>query len=235
MRTLGIAGQKIFVVHNGVDVGRFVPRPAAAARERLGLPTDASVVGMVASFKRQKNHLMFFRMARRVLDREPDTRFICVGAPLYGGLQSSDRYFSEMKEAMERMKLARAVLLLGNRDDLADVYNACDLTVLTSHREGTPNVLLEAMACGVPVVATDIADNAIIVPNGRVGYIVPGDDDKAMAERVLQLLNDETTRKQFAVAGRRRMETEFSIGSLVAKTSAVYAELLQRRKNGKAS
>jgi glycosyltransferase involved in cell wall biosynthesis len=228
IRTFGVPDERIFVVHNGVDTQRFAPQMREGLRTRLGVPPSAPVVGMVASFKRQKNHAMFFRMARRVLKRFPQTRFLCAGAQLHGGLQRSGDYAREMAEAIQVMGLFDRVLLLGNRDDLPDLYNACDVTVLTSQREGTPNVLLESMACGVPVVATDVSDNAIVAPDGQVGYIVPYDDDVAMAEHVMQLLGDEALRHRLGCAGREWVQERFSIPALVAKTCDVYRRVLGR-------
>ncbi len=230
IRTLGISPDRIFVVPNGVDADRFVPGSPGDLRTELGIPQDAKVVGMFSSFKVQKNHPMFFRMAQRVLEIEPRARFLCVGDALHRGLQSSDRYHREMAEMIDSLGLSEAVRCLGNRDDAADLYNLCSVTVLTSKREGTPNVLLESMACGVPVVATDVADNAIVVPEGRVGYVVPYDDDRAMAGRVVQLLSDDDARRSLGASARAWVAGEFSLSVLQRKTIAVYAKVLQRRR-----
>lgn len=228
MRSLGIRPEKLFVVHNGVDVERFRPGNGRSIRASLGIAESAGVVGMFASFKRQKNHMMFFRVARRVLAVRPDCRFLCVGSELHGGLQASDDYREEMRKAVADLGLSDEVLTLGNRDDIAEVYRACDVTVLTSRREGTPNVLLESMACGVPVVATNVADNALIVPDGRAGYVVPLDDDAAMADRVLALLGDAAKRSTMGEHARSWVEREFSLDRLVEKTTLVYRILRQR-------
>ena len=194
---------------------------------------------MFASFKRQKNHRMYFRMARRVRAVHPETRFLCVGSELHGGLQTSDQYLDDMKAEIDSMGLSGAMLCLGNRDDVHDVYNLCDVTVLTSRREGTPNVLLESMACGVPVVATDVADNALVAPDGRVGYIVPYDDDEAMAERILQLFADDDARRRLGSGAREWVEREFSLDALMHKTLAVYRQVkrptAERRRRGAGS
>ncbi len=232
-RTLGIAPERVFVVHNGVDTGKFRPYPVSRVREELGIAPDAPVVAMFASFKKQKNHLMLFRVARRVLEKLPDARFLCVGGALHQGLQSSGLYHQEMLKAVESMGISQAVLAIGNRDDVIDVCNSVDVTVLTSYREGTPNVLLESMACGVPVVANQAADNAVIVPDGRVGFVVAFDDDKAMADRLVEMLENPTQREAMGSAARSWAESEFSLSSLACKTLAVYREVLARKsQNG---
>lgn len=219
---LRVPEDRVFVVRNGVDTGTFSPRPPGPIRSRLGIDEASPVVGMFCSFKRQKNHAMFFRVARRLLDVDPQFRFLCVGAELHGGLQGTDRYRTEMLDLASSLGLAEAIIYLGNRDDVADLYNACDVTVLTSMREGTPNVVLESMACGVPVVVTDVADNAIIVPEGQVGYVVPYDDDELMAQRTAHLMSDPAVRESQSVRARRWVESEFSNHLLASRTADVY-------------
>jgi glycosyltransferase involved in cell wall biosynthesis len=232
-RVFGAAPDSVFVVHNGVDLERFAPHGVSAARSQAGLPARGEIVGMFASFKTQKNHPMFFRMARRVLDRHPKTLFLCVGGALHEGLQGSDAYEARMRSMIADLGLRDSVRLVGNRDDIGPWYSACDVTVLTSLREGTPNVLLESMASGVPVVATDVSDNAFVVPDGRAGFVVPCDDDAAMAERVARLLDRPEERTRMGLAAREWVQSEFSLERLGEKTASVYREVLGRRRAGR--
>jgi len=232
-RVFGDSADSLFVVPNGVDTGRFSPGEQRAARARLGLPTQAAVVGMVASFKTQKNHPMFFRMARSVLERCPQAVFPCIGGALHGGLEGSGAYQAEMRALVAELGIADRVLFPGNQDEVVDWYRACDLTVLTSRREGTPNVLLESMACGVPVVATDVADNALIVREGT-GFIVPYDDHAAMAGHVARLLGRPEERRELSRAARAWVEAEFSLARLCDRTLAVYQAVRERRRDGAA-
>lgn len=229
MRRLGLAEERVFVVHNGIDVDRFRPGDGAEGRRELDLPLHAPVIGLFSSFKEQKNHAMFFRAARRVLAARPDARFVCVGDALHGGLQDSGAYRDRMRGLAAVEGLNGAVTFAGNRMDVVPVYRACSITALTSRREGTPNVLLESMACGVPVVATDVADNAYIVPQGRGGHVVPLDDDAAMADRMLELIADERRRNAMGAAAREWVVAEFSAGRMAEKTVSVYREVLRRR------
>jgi glycosyltransferase involved in cell wall biosynthesis len=232
-RVMGVPADSVYVVHNGVDLGRFAPRASAPARAETDLAPSVPVVGMFASFKTQKNHPMFFRMARRVLERHPDTVFLCVGEALHRGLQGSDAYAAQMRDLVRDLHLQDHVRLVGNRDELAPWYASCDVTVLTSVREGTPNVLLESMACGVPVVATDVADNAFVVPQGEAGFVVASDDDATMAERVSELLARPQQRRDMGRAARAWVEREFSLARLAEKTAAVYRAVLERRREGR--
>jgi glycosyltransferase involved in cell wall biosynthesis len=228
-RTLGHAPEVYRVVHNGVDVQRFAPRDGGAARRELGIASDERVVGMFASFKEQKNHPLFFAAARRVLARLPRARFLLVGEELYAGMHGSGEYRRRMDRLVEESGIRERCLFLGNRPDVERLYCACDVTVLPSLFEGTPNVLLESMACEVPVVATAVSDNAYIVPEGRAGYLVPLGDDLALAERVCRLLEDETLRATMGKAAREWTLREFSSAQLVRKTEAVYRQGLEQR------
>jgi glycosyltransferase involved in cell wall biosynthesis len=111
------------------------------------------------------------------------------------------------------------------------LYPACDVTALPSLFEGTPNVALESMACGVPVVATDVSDNAYIVRSGETGYLVRLGDSEGFANRLLALASDSALRSSMGAAGRSWVEQEFSCARLAAKTEAVYRDVLGQPAN----
>lgn len=230
-RTLGFDRNRYRVVHNGVDVTRFRPGDGKEARVRLGIEEDERVVGIFASIKRQKNHLLFFRAAREILDRFPRARFLVVGDMLYAGMHGSDEYKVEVEKLVDELLVRDRCLFLGNRDDVELLYRACDVTVLPSLFEGTPNVLLESMACGVPVVASDVSDNAYIVPDGRAGRIVPIGDPKFLADRVCELLVDEERRREMGRAAREWVSGEFSTRALATKVGDIYLGLLETKRS----
>ena len=216
------------VVHNGVDTGRFRPGDGAALRAELGVGTDERLVGMFASFKEQKNHPLAFEAARRVLEALPRARFLFVGDILWAGLHGSGEYKQRMDHLVDELGIRDRCLFVGNRDDVEALYRACDVTLLPSLFEGTPNVVLESLASGVPVVATDVADNRLIVPDGRVGYVVPLGDPAALADRLLRLLRDDDQRRRFALAAREWAEGEFATSVLARKTGAIFEEVVSR-------
>jgi glycosyltransferase involved in cell wall biosynthesis len=225
-RMFGYRPLQCRVVHNGVDTQRFRPHDEQSLRRELGIGDGEYVVGMFASFKKQKNHPLFFGAARRVLRRLPRTRLLLVGDELYGGMYGSDDYKREMDRLVDELDIRERCLFLGNRHDVERLYCVCDLTVLPSLFEGTPNVALESMACGVPVIATQVSDNAQIIPDGRVGYIIPLGDEVALSERICQLLEDSAKRRQMGQTARAWVESEFSIARLVDKTTRVYQDAL---------
>jgi glycosyltransferase involved in cell wall biosynthesis len=236
--TVGPPAERVWVVHNGVDVERFRPGDRAAARRELGLPPTGHVIGMVASFKPQKNHFMLLDVARRLRDRWPDVRFVCAGEELPGARGGTlaagtgshrgvDEYYRRVLDTIAAQGLGESVRLLGALERVERLYAACDLTVLTSDHEGTPNVLLESMACGVPVVATDVGDNAHLVPDRRVGALVPRGDAEAMAAEIERLLVDPRRLEAAGAAARAWVEREFSTAALAARTGRVYEDLLR--------
>jgi glycosyltransferase involved in cell wall biosynthesis len=217
------------VVHNGVNVDRFQPRSGTALRAELGVPPDELLVGMFASFKPQKNHPLLLRAARRVLTQFPRMRLLFVGDDLYLGLSQAADFKRAVCALVEELDLSQRCLFAGNRVDVERYYNACDFTVLSSLYEGTPNVVLESMASGVPVIASDVSDNALVIPNGQAGLVVPSEDEHSLAEGMLRMLKDAALRERMGRFAREWALQEFSGRRLAEKTADVYEEAMALR------
>ncbi len=218
------------VVHNGVDVGRFRVADGTAFRERLGIPQDCPVVGAVANFKPQKNHAMLFRAFRLVLDSFPEARLLLVGNQPVDSRGRLDSYRAQLDHLVDDLKIRRHCLFLGHQDDVEHIYPVCDVTALASLHEGTPNVLLESMACGVPTVATRVCDNERVVKEGEVGYLVAAGDEGQMANRIIQLFGNPALRQEMGRKARAWVLREFSSQRLAEKMGATYLELLGERR-----
>jgi glycosyltransferase involved in cell wall biosynthesis len=228
---LGFQSDRVAVVHNGVDTARFTPGDHTVARHRLGIPADASVIGMFASFKEQKNHAMYFRVAKRILDRRPHTWFLCVSyVPWYPWTNHTpDQYQASLRTLLASAGLGNRMQILTNRADVEQLYRACNITVLTSRREGTPNVVLESMASGVPVIATDVADNATLLEPSSGGGVVPLDDDAAMADRVCHLLSDSVALRSASACARRAATTRHSLTLWASTIGDLYEQTFWRK------
>jgi len=210
------------VVYNGVDVDRFHPGHPSRARLALGLGDDAYVVGMFASFKPQKNHEMALRAFARLASCLATARFLLVGDELAGGMHGSSHYKRQVLALIDELGLRPRCVLPGNRIDVETLYPACDVVVLPSRFEGTPNVALEAMACGVPVVAAAVADNARVIPDGRAGRIVALDDVDGLATALADMAaHPEDTRRMGAFA-RQWVTTEFSCDTMATRIADIY-------------
>ncbi len=231
-RALGHPRSLYRVIHNGVDTERFKPGQREDVRRDLKIAPGELIVGMFGSFKAQKNHPMFLAAARETLTRVPSARFMFVGDELYAGMHGSHDYKQRMETLIDDLGLRPRCIFLGNRTDVERFYPACDLTVLPSLFEGTPNAVLESMASGVPVVVTDVSDNAQIVPDGVAGYVVPLADEAALAERMCRVLLDESLRRHLGEGARRWVEKEFSTRRLAEVTEEAFRTALAARHPG---
>jgi glycosyltransferase involved in cell wall biosynthesis len=212
------------VVYNGVDVHRFCPADRSQARQLLGLGEDEYVVGMFASFKPQKNHAMALRAFARLASSLPRARLLLVGDELADGLHGSNMYKRKMLELIQELGIRARCHLLGNRTDVESIYPMCDVVVLPSLHEGTPNVALEAMACAVPVVATDVADNAHLIPNGKAGQIVAVGSADGLAETLIRMADNPGHSARMGAFARSWVSTEFSQQKMAERIANIYRE-----------
>ncbi len=212
----GFPREKVVVIPNGVDTGRFRPGiDCRQLREELGIgPTDP-VVGIVAALRPEKNHAMFLNVAARLLARVPEAVFVLVGdGPLRQGLE---------RQALER-GISSRVRFLGTRNDTPELFNLFHVTVLTSNNEANPVSILESLACGTPLVATDVGSVAETVVEGETGYLVPTGGISEAAERISQLIGDPLGRQEMGRHGRDLVRREWSLTGMVRG----YEELLER-------
>ncbi|HVX40282.1 MAG TPA: glycosyltransferase [Gemmatimonadaceae bacterium] len=217
---LGIRPDKTRVIANGFDVERFRPDPAARAsvREELGLDRDALLVGLVARLHPMKNHALFLRAAAAVAARVPNAHFVLVG----------DGAMTPQLESLSGTPLPDRVHALGRRADLERLTSALDIACSTSSwGEGFSNALGEALACGVPVVSTDVGDAREIV--GPCGAIVPPDDVAAFAAALVALLRDTESRRRLGDAARTRLVDRYSIAAIAEEYTTLYESTARTR------
>lgn len=221
---LGYAASPMVVVPNAVDTAAFKPAPEARAevRRELGLPPDASLIGMVARFHPQKDHPTMIAAAARLAARWPSAHFLLAG-------EGVDAANPALAALVERAGLRDRVRLLGCRQDMPRLNAALDLATLTScHGEGLPLSVCEAMAAGVPCVVTDVGEMKAVV--GDTGRVVPPGDPEALAAAwtsVLALSAGE--REALGAAARRRIEADYALPQMVARYEAVQAAHARRR------
>lgn len=216
----GIPPTRIHVIFNGISLERLRVDPAcvAAVRARLGVPPSGHVVGILASLTPPKGHATFLRAAAICTSLRPDLRWAIVGD---GPLRA------ELGALATRFGLAERVAFFGYQRRVADYLAACDLLVSSSHdNEGCSNSILEAMALGVPVVATDVGGNRELVQDRLTGYLVPARDDLALAGAIEHALDGVAERRAIAERARRMVDTRFGLARMVDEYQALYAELL---------
>ena len=205
---------------SSASVRRQTSSIADEARADLGVDVDAVVVGTVARLVWQKGFHELFDAAERLRDSHPDIVFVVVGG---SDSDKSDAISSEQLAAAARRG---HIVFAGSRDDMEHVYPGFDLFVLPSHREGFPRSAMEAAACGLPVVATDIRGCRQVVSHGQSGLLVPLHDPVRLAAAIEELARDPARRREMGAAGRRKAEAEFDDQIVVAKSMEAYERVL---------
>jgi len=189
-------------------------------RAEWGLPGDVPLVGIVARLVPIKGHAEFIEAARLVLERHQDVRFVIVGDGQLRG---------QLEAMVRRLGLEQRIIFTGFRQDLENVFAALDILVLTSHNEGLPVTVIEAMTAGRPVVATDVGGVSELVEVGVTGFLVPDRNPAAAAERILYLLDHPDVGRRMGKEGRRRAVARFTKQRLVLDMLRVYDELLRSK------
>ncbi len=216
----GFRPDRTVVVPNGIDTGRCQPdrELGLGLRAAWGIAPSEVLIGLVARLDPMKDHPNFLRAASQLAASHPEVRFVCVG----GGPEG---YATDLRAHADALGLADRLTWAGGRTDMPAVYNALDLLCLASaYGEGFPNVLGEAMSCGVPCCATDAGDAGLIL--GQAGVLVPKGDAEALAAGLAELLDRlEREGEPLRQACRERIVANFGVGRMVDKTEALLAGL----------
>jgi len=221
-RAIGFPRERIQVIPNGVDTERFRPSemPKAELRGQLGLLPDGFLVGMVARFVEFKDHAGVFRALASLRELGVEAHLALAGeGPLHG----------QLEEFARELGIADRVHFLGHVPQVGTLLHSLDVLVSnSSHCEGMSNVILEAMACGVPVVATRVAASPELLDEGTAGLLIPPRDPEALAQALRQVIESPTLRSHLRRAGRLRAQTRFSIAAMVGSYSQLYQRLVGR-------
>ena len=210
----GIPESRVSVVHEGIDLHRAEhARPADIHRE-LWLPHGAPLVGNVAALVPHKGQRHLLDAAALVLQKVPDARFIIAGT---GELEQS------LTHHAHALNLDKHVFFTGFRPDVLSLHKAFDIFVMSSVTEGLGTSVLDAMACGRPVVSTRAGGLPEIVDHERTGLLVPLRDPSAMADAIVRLLTDDALRARYGAAGLQRIRERFNADRMVDETVEVYA------------
>jgi L-malate glycosyltransferase len=209
----GIPESRTVTVHEGIDLGRVEAAPAGRLHEEFWLPHEAPIVGNVAALVAHKGQRHLIEAAALVVRQVPDARFVIAGE-------------GELRPALERQvkdhQLEKHIFLAGFRPDVLSLHKSFDIFVLSSTTEGLGTSLLDAMACGKPVVATAAGGIPEVVEDGVTGVLVPPKDHQALADAIVMLLNDAAMRKRLGSAGLARVRERFSADRMLQDTLGVY-------------
>jgi glycosyltransferase involved in cell wall biosynthesis len=216
----GVAADRCLLIENGIDAAQYCRRSRTAEAQRaLGVPPGRFVIGAVGRLSAEKGFDLLVRAADRLLRDGMDLELWIAGA---------GEQHAELQRLIDSLGRADRLRLLGYRADTVELYQAMDVFALSSYREGLPNVLLEAMALEVPVVATRVAGVPRLVTPEVDGLLLnPGDVDE-LAGALARLLGDASLRRRLAASGRQTVEERWSFAARTDKVRAVYDELLRR-------
>jgi glycosyltransferase involved in cell wall biosynthesis len=213
---MGYPSAMFEVIPNGFDLAAFRPDEGArrSVRAELAIAPDAIVIGMVSRFHPGKDHRTFLEAAARLAARRPNVHFLLAGD---GVTTDNGALSSRASDAALRGRVS----LLGRRSDTASLFASLDICTLTSVYESFPNVVGEAMACGVPCVVTAVGDTAQIV--GDTGVVVPARDPDALVAGWSSLLDlAPVARRALGARARERIAERYSIGSVAARYARLY-------------
>jgi len=213
---------KLSIIPNGIDAGRFKPAwsegERAGLRSALSIPGERFVVAIVAALRPEKNHAMLLEAVSRVAKRRGDFLFLVVGEGVEG---------ARLQRIARDLSLGELVRFMGRRDDVSDILAAADALVLCSHPvvETFPLVVLEGMACALPVVATDVGAVREMLVSGEEGFIVPPGDVDALSAVLIELAGDGGMRRRVGIRARERVMRDFTMETMVQRYAALISDI----------
>jgi glycosyltransferase involved in cell wall biosynthesis len=213
------------VIHNGIPLDKFAPAPPSSElRESFGLQTDQPVVMVVGRLTPWKGHTTLLQAMRLVYQQFPRVKLLVVGAVTFW----EDAYQGELQALVNELGLADCVQWLGFRSDVSELLRLCDVFVLPSVNEPFGRALVEAMACGKPVIGTQSGGVPEVVPAATGGLLVPPGEVQPLADAICQLLADPALRRTLGENGWRRANRYFDLTRVVREVQEVYAEIKGR-------
>jgi glycosyltransferase involved in cell wall biosynthesis len=214
---------KVFLIPNGVEIKVFTEANQSlveALAQEWKIRSHTPVIGTLARLHEQKGHSYLLDAVAQLRREIPDVKALVVGD---GELRPS------LEQRTQALRLSDSVIFTGTRRDVPEILALLDVFVLPSLWEGLPIALLEAMAAGLPVVATRVGGVPEVVVDGETGLLVPPRDPDALSEAILTLLQDPDLRQKMGQAGQERVREYFSVERMVEETEALYERLLAEK------
>jgi glycosyltransferase involved in cell wall biosynthesis len=227
-----VPSARIVIVPNGIDLQRFeqVRSPAQlnSFRKRWHIREEDLLIGTVGEITPLKGHEEFLQAAALILRRFPNAKFLIAGVDA----SRNGNNLTALESLIAQLNLESSVHIVGWVEDLASFYGALDVFVSASYTESFGLAIAEAMASGVPVVATETEGAAEIIADGETGLLVPIKSVERMATAVIDLLVDKSKRDRLGESGRERITTRFSLERMVTDTERIYEQVLKEQIAG---
>lgn len=215
-----IPPEKVVTIHYGVDLSKFKDTNGFDERKKLGFENGTPIIGIVGRLEEVKGHLYFIKAASEIVKRFANMQCIFIGD---GSLRKS------LEEEVEKLELRSNFRFLGFRRDIQNLLNVIDVFVLPSLSEGLPNVILEAMACRKPVVATAVGGIPEAVVHGVTGLLVSAKNSIAIKDAIVKLLENRKALIEMGQKGRQRVEQEFSLEKEISEFQNLYDTCLNQK------
>jgi glycosyltransferase involved in cell wall biosynthesis len=221
LEAAGVPPQRITVLRNAILLRDYaVAGTASSVRREFGIREDQPVISIVGRLSLEKGHETFLQAASTIAKSHPDLRCLIVGD---GPLEHT------LRQRVQELGLTAQVVFTGHRSQLADIYAATDVLVISSLTEGIPNVLLEAFAHGKPAVATSVGGVPEVLEDGRSGWLVSVGDHQAIARHVVRLLDAPELRAQMGATARATIEQQFSFENRTKALETLYDRITHAR------
>ncbi|MBP7148529.1 MAG: glycosyltransferase [Acidobacteria bacterium] len=223
MKKERVSPRKVVVIPNGVDLERFSSGDRFAFRAGLGVGEGETLVGAAGTIKKVKGQAVLLEAMARLFPRFPSLKLLLAGEP-------TPSYGEDVRRRARELGLSHRVLMPGviPAAQVPDMLAGLDMFVLPSLSEGMSNALLEAMAAGLPIVATAVGGNPECLAQGECGLLVQPNDPGALEVAIEQHLNYPAQARESAARARQRAQDEYSLAGMLEKTERLYAELLER-------
>jgi L-malate glycosyltransferase len=218
----GLDPSKVVTLHNGIDLDDIEAMPALN-RVELGLENASHVIVAVGNIRPVKGIDVLLQAMVQVCKKYPKAVLAIVGGV------NNQQYFSSLEELIVSLGLKQNVKFLGYRSQAIETLKSCDVYCQSSRSEGLPNSLLEAMACGLPCVATSVGGTPEIIADDSNGFLVPPENPRLIADRILGLLRDPQRARAIGEAGRRTVADRFTTEMMVQRLVTCYEEIFSRK------
>jgi glycosyltransferase involved in cell wall biosynthesis len=216
---------KVWSIHNGINVNEYGNHVKKESIKRaIGIEPNRYVVGLISNIKRIKGIRYFVHAASLICAENSKVEFVVIG----GDLNEAGNSMNDMKLLAKEMNIADRIHFLGEKKEIGELISIFDVAVISSLSEGFSNVLLEYMASAKPVVATDVGGNREAVIHGETGLLVPPQNSHKLAEAIGILLENRDLALRYGLAGRERVEAEFSLQGMLGKYENIFEHVAMR-------
>lgn len=220
----GLKPERVVTLYNGTDLPA-IATGAGNLRKSTEFDGTSHLVITVGNIRRVKGIDVLVRTAATVCRKFPHAAFLVVGKVVDAS------YLEEIQNLARTLNVARNIRFLGYQDNVAEILNQCDVFCLLSRSEGFSNALIEAMACGLPAVVTDVGGNREALCAGETGYLVSIEDAGAAAAHIINLLENLDRARQMGQAGRRRVQEHFTVEAMISNLVERYRALMRQRSS----